>query len=82
MEKGDREDPAKIARQKKFHRLPQETKDEYAKEQRALFSQDLKSGMPPEETKAQWIPTRQKCLLLEWANRRGSAKNYTKGQGG
>jgi hypothetical protein len=49
LEKEDREDPAKTARQKKFHRLPQETKDEYAKEQWELFSKAFKSRMPLEE---------------------------------
>jgi hypothetical protein len=65
LEKEDAGDPAKIARQKKFYRLPRETKDEYAKEQWELFSQALKSGMPFEETKAQWIMLDKKYHLLE-----------------
>jgi hypothetical protein len=65
LEKGDGEDPAKIARQKKFYQLPQETKDEYAKEQWALLSQALKSRTPYEETKAQWIMLDKKYHLLE-----------------
>jgi hypothetical protein len=65
LEKEDREDPAKIARQRKFHRLPQEVKDEYAKEQWELFSQVLKSRTPYEETKAQWIMLDKKYHLLE-----------------
>jgi hypothetical protein len=65
LEKGDREDPAKIARQKKFHRLPQETKDEYAREQWALFSEAFKSKTPYEETKAQWVMLDKKYHLLE-----------------
>jgi hypothetical protein len=63
--KADDGDPAKIARQRKFHRLPQEVKDEYAKEQWELFSQALKSGTPFEETKAQWIMLDKKYHLLE-----------------
>jgi hypothetical protein len=65
LEKGDEEDPAKIARHQKFHRLPQERKDEYARERWALFSQGLKSGAPLEETKAQWIMLDKKYRLLE-----------------
>jgi hypothetical protein len=65
LEKEDGEDPSKIARQKKFHRLPPEIKDEYAKEQWALFSQALKSRTPFEETKAQWIMLDKKYRLLE-----------------
>jgi hypothetical protein len=63
--KEDREDPAKIARQKKFYQLPKEAKDEYAGEQWALFSQALKSRTPFEETKAQWIMLDKKYRLLE-----------------
>jgi hypothetical protein len=65
LEKGDSEDPAKIARQQKFYRLPQEVKDEYAKEQWALLSQALKSRRPYEETRAQWILLDKKYHLLE-----------------
>jgi hypothetical protein len=65
LEKGDAEDPAKIVRQKKFYQLPREAKDEYAKEQWALFSQALKSRTPFEETKAQWILLDKKYRLLE-----------------
>jgi hypothetical protein len=65
LEKEDREDAAKIERQKKFHRLPQETKDKYAREQWELFSQALKSRTPYVETKAQWIMLDKKYHLLE-----------------
>jgi hypothetical protein len=65
LEKEDRENPAKIERQRKFHQLPQETKDEYAKEQWAFFLQALKSKLPFEETKAQWIMLDKKYRLLE-----------------
>jgi hypothetical protein len=65
LEKEDREDPAKIARQKKFYQLPQEVKDEYTKEQWALFSQAFKSRTPYEETRAQWILLDKKYHLLE-----------------
>jgi hypothetical protein len=65
LEKEEREDPAKITRQKKFYQLPQETKDEHAMEQWALFSQALKSETPLEETKAQWILLDKKYHLLE-----------------
>ena len=65
LEKEDREDAAKIERQKKFHRLPQETKDKYAREQWDLFSQALKSRTPYEETKARWIMLDKKYHLLE-----------------
>jgi hypothetical protein len=65
LEKADEGDPAKIARQRKFHRLPREVKDEYAKEQWALFSQALKSRTPFEEVKAQWIMLDKKYHLLE-----------------
>jgi hypothetical protein len=65
LDKGDGDDPAKIARQQKFHRLPQETKDEYAKEQWALFAQALKSKTPFEEVKAQWVMLDKKYRLLE-----------------
>jgi hypothetical protein len=65
LEKADEGDPAKIARQRKFYRLPREVKDEYAKEHGALFSQALTSGMPFEETKAQWIMLEKKYHLLE-----------------
>jgi uncharacterized Zn finger protein (UPF0148 family) len=65
LEKEDKEDPAKIARHQKFHRLSQEQKDEYAREQWALFSQGLKSEAPLEETKAQWIMLDKKYRLLE-----------------
>jgi hypothetical protein len=65
LEKEDRDNPAKIERQRRFHRLPQETKDEYAQEQWALFSRALKSRTPFEETKAQWIMLDRKYHLLE-----------------
>ncbi|MDR2019944.1 MAG: hypothetical protein LBQ14_04175 [Treponema sp.] len=65
LEKADEGDPAKIARQRKFHRLPRKVKDEYAEEQWALFSQAFKSGTPLAETKAQWIMLDKKYHLLE-----------------
>jgi hypothetical protein len=65
LEKEDRDNPAKIERQRKFHRLPKETKDEYAKEQWTIFSRALKSRMPFEKTKAQWIVLDKKYHLLE-----------------
>jgi hypothetical protein len=65
LEKADESDPVKITRQRKFHQLPQEAKDEYTKEQWALFSQAMKSGTPFEETKAQWIMLDKKYHLLE-----------------
>jgi hypothetical protein len=65
LEKGDREDPEKIARQRRFHMLPGEIKEQYAKEQWAIFSQALASRMPREEIKAQWIMLDKKYHLLE-----------------
>jgi hypothetical protein len=65
LEKADEGNPAKIARQQKFYRLPREAKDKYAKEQWELFSQALKSGTPFEETKAQWVMLDKKYHLLE-----------------
>jgi hypothetical protein len=65
LEKVDEGDTAKVARQRKFHRLPREAKDEYAKEQWALFSEALKSRTPFEEVKTQWIMLDKKYHLLE-----------------
>jgi hypothetical protein len=65
LDKRDWEDPGKIERQKKFYLLPGERKDEYIKEQWAFLSRALESGMPVEETKAQWIMLEKKYRLLE-----------------
>jgi hypothetical protein len=65
LEKENRDNPAKIERQRKFHRLPEETKEEYAQEQWALFSRALKSRSPIEEMKAQWIMLDKKFHILE-----------------
>jgi hypothetical protein len=78
LEKADEGDPAKVARQRKFHRLPREAKDEYAKEQWALFSEALKSRTPFEEVKAQWIMLDKKYRLGEkW---RGIGERLRKGR--
>jgi hypothetical protein len=65
LDKKDREDPTKIAWQRKFYRLTREEKGEYAAERLALLSRAFKSEAPFEEARAQWILLDKKYHLLE-----------------